>query len=281
MAERVAAALAIELQSYDIVAAVQPAPAPLQVDRHHEHARCRARHRHRDRDRMVPARQGRGAEGPAISRTVAQAREDYAEASDRLVSRIAQQAAPRVATLMGKPPTFEARVARPGRGRRQRADRAAGRSGAGDGDGGRAVPGAAAARVAQPPQPPAAHVKVMVAPVDRRAVGRQPPALSGMRRALGSSKIVVVDAAGADAFTVIGNGQADADRRAAAASSTSNGCSRTPPARNVGNLEQSNPVPLAAAQAARGRDSATSSRTAAVGRRARTARKGDQASRSQ
>src|SRR5690349_209258 len=31
MAERVAAALAIELQSYDIVAAVQPTPAPLKV----------------------------------------------------------------------------------------------------------------------------------------------------------------------------------------------------------------------------------------------------------
>ena len=35
--------------------------------------------------------------------------EDYADASDRLVSRIAQQAAPRIATLIGKPPTFEAR----------------------------------------------------------------------------------------------------------------------------------------------------------------------------
>ena len=31
MAERVAAALAIELQSYNIVAVVQPAPAPLKV----------------------------------------------------------------------------------------------------------------------------------------------------------------------------------------------------------------------------------------------------------
>ena len=39
----------------------------------------------------------------------AQAR-DFADASDRLVSRIAQQAAPRVATLMGKPPMFEARA---------------------------------------------------------------------------------------------------------------------------------------------------------------------------
>ena len=53
---------------------------------------------------------GRGSsiEGPAISRTVTQP-QDFAEASDRLVSRIAQQAAPRIATLMGKPPTFEAR----------------------------------------------------------------------------------------------------------------------------------------------------------------------------
>ena len=53
-------------------------------------------------------RQARQPEGPAISRTVTQP-QDYAEASDRLVSRIAQQAAPRIATLIGKPPTFQAR----------------------------------------------------------------------------------------------------------------------------------------------------------------------------
>src|SRR5258708_1178062 len=45
---------------------------------------------------------------PAISKTRARP-EDYAEASERLVSRIAQQAAPRVATLIGKPPTYQAR----------------------------------------------------------------------------------------------------------------------------------------------------------------------------
>src|SRR6185369_16167455 len=45
---------------------------------------------------------------PATVRTRAQP-QDFAEASERLVSRIAQQAAPRVATLIGKPPTFMAR----------------------------------------------------------------------------------------------------------------------------------------------------------------------------
>ena len=48
------------------------------------------------------------AQDPATSRTRARP-EDYAEASERLVSRIAQQAAPRVATLIGKPPTYQAR----------------------------------------------------------------------------------------------------------------------------------------------------------------------------
>src|SRR3954469_20459674 len=110
MAERVAAALAIELQSYNIVAGVQPTPAPLKI------AGAMS-----TRDATF----GTGIEieiewfllggsggpaGPAVSRTVVQA-QDFAEATDRLVSRIAQQAAPRIATLMGKPPSFEARAA--------------------------------------------------------------------------------------------------------------------------------------------------------------------------
>ena len=108
MAERVAAALAIELQAYNIVAAVQPTPAPLKVT---------SAMSTRDASMgtgieieiewFVLGKSG-SPEGPAISRTVTQP-QDFADASDRLVSRIAQQAAPRIATLMGKPPTFEAR----------------------------------------------------------------------------------------------------------------------------------------------------------------------------
>ena len=108
MAERVAAALAIELQSYDILAAVHPTPAPLKITSAMS-------------TRDAPMGTGieiqvewrvvgkeKSPEGSAISRTVTQP-QDYLEASDRLVSRIAQQAAPRIATLMGKPPAFEAR----------------------------------------------------------------------------------------------------------------------------------------------------------------------------
>src|ERR1044071_2786108 len=109
MAERVAAALAIELQSYNIVAAVQPTPAPLKV------AGAMST---RDTEfgtgieievEWFVLGKGRGLEGPAVSRTVVQA-QDFAEATDRMVPRIAQQAAPRIATLMGKPPAFEARA---------------------------------------------------------------------------------------------------------------------------------------------------------------------------
>ena len=97
---------------------------------------------------------------------------------------------------------------------------------------------------------------------------------SGMRRALGSSKIVIVDAAGPDIFTVVGTVSLTPidDRRA---SSSSNGCSRIPRGKNVGDLEQANPVPLAAAKGSwAGFGDIVA--TAAVRRRARTARKGAQ-----
>ena len=57
----------------------------------------------------------------------------------------------------------------------------------------------------QPSQPQEAHVKVMVAPVTGAPSDGNRQLYSGMRRALGSSKIVIVDTAGADVFTVIGN----------------------------------------------------------------------------
>ena len=68
-----------------------------------------------------------------------------------------------------------------------------------------------------------------------------------MRRALGSSKIVVVDAGGSDTFTVVGTvnltpiddsrGQLDIKW-----------VLKDPAGKEVGNVEQSNPVPLAAAR---------------------------------
>ena len=63
-----------------------------------------------------------------------------------------------------------------------------------------------------------------------------------MRRALGSSKIVIVDAAGADVFTVIGNVNLTAidDKRGQLVIKW---LVKDPTGRNVGDLEQSNPVP--------------------------------------
>ena len=89
---------------------VQPAPAPIQVDRRHEHARCRSS---TGIEIQIEWYASTGApqasQDPAISTHARRDRRTIAEASDRLVSRIAQQAAPRVATLIGKPPTFQAR----------------------------------------------------------------------------------------------------------------------------------------------------------------------------
>ena len=105
MGERVAAALAIELQAYGIVAAVQPADAPIQVN---------GVMSTRDADPGIEVQVDWRVEGapkgqePATSRTRTRP-EDYGEASERLVSRIAQQAAPRVATLIGRPPTVQMR----------------------------------------------------------------------------------------------------------------------------------------------------------------------------
>src|SRR5262249_47754741 len=107
MAERVAAALALELQSYNIVAAVQPAKAPVKVA-----GAMSSRDSPNGPGIEIEIEwflfDGKTIRGPAVSKTRTQPA-DYEEASDRLVSRIAQQAAPQIATLMGKPPTFEAR----------------------------------------------------------------------------------------------------------------------------------------------------------------------------
>ena len=176
MAERVAAALAIELQSYNIVAAVQPTRAPLQISSAMSTRDAEFGTGIEIEIEWFAARQGQRRRRPAISKTVVQSR-DYAEASDRLVSRIAQQAAPRIATLMGKPPVFEARS--PGQ-------IAAGvnvptmptsPSPATDRDGRRRDRRAAPVGRSAPPANQR-QIKVMVGADRRRAVGRQPPAAS-------------------------------------------------------------------------------------------------------
>jgi hypothetical protein len=241
MAQRVAAGLAIELQAYGIVAAVQPAEAPIQVS-----------------GTMI-TRDAEGGNGieiqidwriegapktqePAVSRTRARP-EDFAEESERLVSRIAQQAAPRIATLIGRPPTFQAR-------------------GLGQVAAGITVPeespvdpvtatAMAAASSGTTPAKPAANqpqepqVKVMVAPVTGAPSDGNKPLYSGMRRALGSNKIVIVDAPGNDVFSVQGNvtlTKIDENR----GQLVIKWVLKDPEGRTVGDLEQSNPVPLAA-----------------------------------
>ena len=239
MAERVAAALAIELQAYGIVAALQPAEAPLKLA-----SAMNTRDATAGSGIEVEVQWylfgGKRFEGPAISTTVAQAR-DYAEASDWLVSRIAQQAAPRIATLMGKPPNFEPRA-----------------------------PGQVAAGVAQPPtaQLPAAspqttatgptpvtpvatsaapqrQTKVAVAPVVGAPSDGNRQLFSGMRRALGSNKVVIMDTAAADTFTVVGSvSLTPIDDRSTQL--TVKWTLKDPSGKEVGNVEQSNSVPLAA-----------------------------------
>jgi len=235
MAKRVAAALAIELQSYGIVAAVQPAAAPIQVT---------GTMSTRDADLGIEIQIDWRIDGapaavePATSKTRTRP-EDYAEANERLVSRIAQQAAPRVATLIGRPPTFLPRS--PGQV-------AAGVSVPMEPD---VAPALAAASVPGSAPTPSAQqqpqVKVLVAPVTGAPSDGNRQLYSGMRRALGSSKIVIVDAAGPDIFTVVGtvNLTAIDDQKGQLVIKW---FLKDPAGKTVGDLEQSNPVPLAAAK---------------------------------
>ena len=241
MGQRVAAALAMELQSYGIIAAVQPADAPIQVS---------GVMSTRDADPGIEIQIDWRIEGapkaqePATTRTRARP-EDYGEASERLVSRIAQHSAPRVATLIGKPPTFLARS--PGQVAAgvsvpfEPTDPVAATAMAAASSG---APPPASVASAQP-QSQEAHVKVMVAPVTGAPSDGNRQLYSGMRRALGSSKLVIVDAAGGDVFTVVGtvNLTAIDDQRGQLVIKW---FVKDPAGRTVGDLEQSNPVPLAA-----------------------------------
>jgi len=105
------------------------------------------------------------------------------------------------------------------------------------------VPGSA-------PTPPAQQqpqVKVLVAPVTGAPSDGNRQLYSGMRRALGSSKIVIVDAAGPDIFTVVGtvNLTAIDDQKGQLVIKW---FLKDPAGKTIGDLEQSNPVPLAAAK---------------------------------
>jgi hypothetical protein len=241
MAQRVAAALAIELQSYDIVAAVQPAQAPLRI------ASAMST---RDAEfgtgieleiEWYLLGKGHGVEGPAVSKTVVQAR-DYAEASDKVVSRIAQQAAPRIATLMGKPPAFEARA--PGQ--------VAAGVNSPPPDEPPPMQTAAASGTPAPNQPAAKpqastprQIKVMVGTIAGAPSDGNRQLFGGMRRALGSSKIVVMDSAGADTFTVSATVKlTPIDDRSAQLDLS--WFLKDPSGKEVGKVDQSNPVPLAA-----------------------------------
>ena len=238
MGQRVAAALAMELQAYGIVATVQPADAPIQVS-----GTMSTRDSGETGIEIQIDWRIDGApktQDPQTSRTKARP-EDYGEANERLVSRIAQQAAPRVATLIGKPPTFMARS--PGQvaagmsvPEEPPPDAATAMAAAN-------VPGSAPAAPTQRQQ----QVRVMVAEVTGAPSDGNRQLYSGMRRALGSSKIVIVDAAGPDVFTVVGTvSLTPIDEQKGQL--VVKWLLKDPAGRNVGDLEQANPVPLAAAK---------------------------------
>ena len=242
MGSRVAIALAIELQSYGIVAAVAPAEAPIQVD-----GVMSTRDANMSIEIQVDWRiRGRPrTDEPATVKTRAPP-EDYAEQAERLVSRIAQQAAPRVATLIGKPPNFIPRA--PGQVAAGVTipyefppDPAAAPPPEGSVPTSTTTPTPVAAKPAEP------QVKVLVAQVTGAPSDGNRQLTSGMRRALGSSKLVIVDQAEGDAFTVVGTVSMTPidDRMARLAVKW---IVKDPAGKNVGDIEQSNPVPLAAAK---------------------------------
>ena len=242
MGERVAVALAMELQSYGINAAVAPADAPIQVD---------GAMSTRDAGMSIEVQVDWRIRGkprtdePATVKTRAPP-EDYAEQAERLVSRIAQQAAPRVATLIGKPPNFIPKA--PGQV-------AAGvtipyefppdPAAAPTPDG--AVPTSTTTPTPLAAKPVEQQVKVLVAQVTGAPSDGNRQLTSGMRRALGSSKLVIVDQAEGDTFTVSGSvSLTPIDDRMAKL--VVKWIVKDPAGKNVGDIEQSNPVPLAAAK---------------------------------
>jgi len=242
MAERLAAALAIELQSYGIVAVLSPARAPLRIT-----GAMTTRDAPAGNGIEVEVEwyllSGGKVEGPAVSKTSTQSN-DYAEASDSLVSRMAQQAAPRVASLMGHTPDAASRsvgavvagVTMPDP--TVAADPAAQTAAA--------MPGVPA-KPSVPAPPAEPQVKVMVGAITGAPSDGNQQLFSGMRRALGSNKIVVIDKAGNDAFVVSAVvSTAPVDDHTVQL--TLKWTVKDPSGKELGNVEQSNPVAAAAAR---------------------------------
>ena len=140
MGQRVAAALAMELQAYGIVAAVQPADAPIQVNG--TMSTRDAEPGHRNPDRLAHRRR---AQDPG---SADQPHQDAAGGLRRGQRTAGLAHRPAGSTTRRHPDRQAAHLhgalARAGRGRHERADGDAGRSGDGDGDGGRVVRRAAA-----------------------------------------------------------------------------------------------------------------------------------------
>ena len=246
LGQRVARALAVELQAYGFVGTVERGKAEATVSG-------------RMSTRDAPSGFGLevdvdwymngndGVAGPTTTKTVVRP-EDYATADDRLASRIAQQAAPRVATMLGHPPDYQARslgqvaaglsvppVHSPAAGVPNPVASAAIA----------AVPATKPAAPAAPPTPP--QIRVMVAPITGAPSDGNTQLFSGMRRALGSSKVVVMDKPGVDVFAVVGTvNLKPIDDRSGQLSVT--WILRDPAGKEVGKVEQANPVPLAAAR---------------------------------
>lgn len=247
MGRRVAASLAMELQSYGIVAAVQPAQAPIQIS-----STMSTRDAGETAIEIQVDWKVDGAPNQQESTTKTRVRpEDYAEVTERLVSRIAYQAAPRVATMIGRPPNFKPRS--PGQV-------AAGVTVAEEPPPDLTVPpiaglaptaaGATPTAPQLPGQPPPAQeakVKVLVVPVTGAPSDGNRQLYSGMRRALGSSKIIVVDAEAPDVFTVVGTVTVTpVDERTVKL--VIKWFVKDPSGKTIGDLEQANPVPAAAAK---------------------------------
>ncbi len=245
MGIRLAAALALEMQSYGIAAAAQPADAPVQVN-----GVMSTRDQGEGIEIQIDWRiEGKPAtQEPAVSRTRTRG-EDYAEGSDRLVSRIAQQAAPRIATLIGKPPNFQPQS--PGQiaagvTMMDPADGTAilpgGIPGTMPGTMPGAIPGATPVAAATKPQ-----MRMMVGTVTGAPSDGNRQLQSGMRRALGSSKIVVVDAPGSDVYVVVATvSLTPIDDKSGQL--VIKWVLKDPSGSDVGDIEQSNPVPLASAR---------------------------------
>jgi hypothetical protein len=244
MAERLAAALAIELQSYGIVAALQPARAPLKITSAMSTRDAASGAGIEVQVDWYLTADGK-VEGPVTSTTNTQPN-DYAEASDSLVSRIAQQAAPRVATLMGHTPTPDQRSVGSVAAGVTMPDPAAPATAADPAveQAAAATPGVPA-KPSVPPPPAPPQIKVTVAPITGAPSDGNQQLFSGMRRALGSNKIVLVDKGGSDTFVVSGAvSLTPVDDRTVQL--TIKWTLKEPNGKEVGNVEQSNPVPAAA-----------------------------------